>query len=284
MSILAGSKTPGRPYFIEALISPQSKSLFKTFKGRSPSSSYDTRGFLMKNPANLLQEPSESKAHKITSKFKTINSKITQSCPVSKEKPPLTANERLRLSSTIETKYHGGEDRSSFPLLTLDKRETSFKQKSANTSPLHKGKENVDLNDNKGHKGLTPSVTAGAGYIGNKALFCSNPQAKSLIKGFAADTDMGLVRNYNEDRVTVVYNYQQPRSWIGAKWPHISYFGLFDGHGGKSCADYLRDNLHNLVRRILNSHDIYYLKKTLIFINFINFIKRQGLCKLLFPR
>jgi len=27
----------------------------------------------------------------------------------------------------------------------------------------------------------------------------------------------------------------------------VSYFGLFDGHGGAGCASYLRDNLHVMI-------------------------------------
>lgn len=27
----------------------------------------------------------------------------------------------------------------------------------------------------------------------------------------------------------------------------MCFFGVFDGHGGAACADYLRDNLHNFV-------------------------------------
>lgn len=27
----------------------------------------------------------------------------------------------------------------------------------------------------------------------------------------------------------------------------VSYFGLFDGHGGSGCAQYLRDNLHQII-------------------------------------
>jgi protein phosphatase 2C family protein 2/3 len=33
----------------------------------------------------------------------------------------------------------------------------------------------------------------------------------------------------------------------GVEWPHVCFFGVFDGHGGSACADYLRDNLHNFV-------------------------------------
>jgi protein phosphatase 2C family protein 2/3 len=33
------------------------------------------------------------------------------------------------------------------------------------------------------------------------------------------------------------------------RWPKCSFFGIFDGHGGSLCADYLRDNLHHFIVR-----------------------------------
>ena len=36
------------------------------------------------------------------------------------------------------------------------------------------------------------------------------------------------------------------KSWEG-DWPQVCFFGVFDGHGGHLCAEYLRDNLHNYV-------------------------------------
>lgn len=49
----------------------------------------------------------------------------------------------------------------------------------------------------------------------------------------------GNVRMYNEDRITVILN-------LGMKdnLP-IHYFGVFDGHAGSICADFLKNNLHN---------------------------------------
>ena len=32
-------------------------------------------------------------------------------------------------------------------------------------------------------------------------------------------------------------------------WPKCSFFGVYDGHGGERCSDYLRDHLHQLVIR-----------------------------------
>lgn len=30
-------------------------------------------------------------------------------------------------------------------------------------------------------------------------------------------------------------------------WPKCSFFGVYDGHGGSACAEFLRDNLHHYV-------------------------------------
>lgn len=70
----------------------------------------------------------------------------------------------------------------------------------------------------------------------------------NLIKSFAANTHQGVVRKYNEDRVSIILNIVKPNSFKGASWPICSFFGVFDGHGGNKCADYLKDNLHNFVR------------------------------------
>ena len=30
-------------------------------------------------------------------------------------------------------------------------------------------------------------------------------------------------------------------------WPKISFFGIYDSHGGEGCSEYLRDNLYKLI-------------------------------------
>ena len=69
----------------------------------------------------------------------------------------------------------------------------------------------------------------------------------NLIKSFAANTHQGVVRKYNEDRVSIILNIVKPSSYKGSYWPSCSFFGVFDGHGGNKCADYLKDNLHNFI-------------------------------------
>lgn len=68
-----------------------------------------------------------------------------------------------------------------------------------------------------------------------------------VVKAYAANTNQGLVRNYNEDRVAIIFNILKPASKEKEPWPKCSFFGVYDGHGGSVCADYLRDNLHQFV-------------------------------------
>ena len=67
------------------------------------------------------------------------------------------------------------------------------------------------------------------------------------IKGYGANTYQGLVRNYNEDRVSIIINMTKPENYTKKYWPKISYFGIYDGHGGSKCADFLRDSLHKII-------------------------------------
>lgn len=68
-----------------------------------------------------------------------------------------------------------------------------------------------------------------------------------IVRAYAANTNKGIIRNYNEDRVSIILNILKPHSRKGEDWPKCSFFGVFDGHGGAACADYLRDNLHQFV-------------------------------------
>ena len=48
---------------------------------------------------------------------------------------------------------------------------------------------------------------------------------------------------------SIILNILKPKNKasLDIEWPQICFFGVFDGHGGSACADYLRDNLHNFV-------------------------------------
>ena len=69
-----------------------------------------------------------------------------------------------------------------------------------------------------------------------------------IIKGYGANTYQGLVRNYNEDRVSIIINMNKPKNYNKKIWPKTSFFGIYDGHGGNKCADYLK--IHFLLLKI----------------------------------
>ena len=71
----------------------------------------------------------------------------------------------------------------------------------------------------------------------------SKIKESNIIKGYAYNSSMGNVREYNEDAITatkVVLNNDENN--------YFYFFGVYDGHGGKGCSFYLKDNLHNNVK------------------------------------
>ena len=69
-----------------------------------------------------------------------------------------------------------------------------------------------------------------------------------VITSYAANTHQGIVRNYNEDRVSIMINMNKISNYKSSvPWPKISYFAIFDGHAGNKCAEYLRENLLRLI-------------------------------------
>jgi len=70
-----------------------------------------------------------------------------------------------------------------------------------------------------------------------------------IIHAYSVITSCGK-RNYNEDRVSIIYNIPKPSNFVESKknpWPNCSFFGLYDGHGGSKACDFLRDNLHKYI-------------------------------------
>ena len=65
-----------------------------------------------------------------------------------------------------------------------------------------------------------------------------------LINSYGVNTNQGIDRNYNDDRVKILINMNRPNNYINkSAWPLISFFGIFDGHNGDHCAEFLRKYL-----------------------------------------
>ena len=68
------------------------------------------------------------------------------------------------------------------------------------------------------------------------------------ISGYGFNSYSGTVKGYNEDTTKVILNYPKDLIVNNKKTsPHISYFGVFDGHGGDACSNFLKDNLDSFI-------------------------------------
>ena len=68
------------------------------------------------------------------------------------------------------------------------------------------------------------------------------------ISGFGSNSYNGKIKSYNEDMAKIIVNYQKninPTDQLFA--PNISYFGIFDGHGGDKCSKFLKKNLDSIL-------------------------------------
>lgn len=82
-----------------------------------------------------------------------------------------------------------------------------------------------------------------------KVLRPSRISSKSngFVKGYAANSNKGLIKQSNEDRICIIMKVVAPEDEDIGYWPNCSFFGVFDGHNGDGCANYLRDNLFQLI-------------------------------------
>lgn len=80
------------------------------------------------------------------------------------------------------------------------------------------------------------------------------PLAKCVVKpygnvaGFAVNSINGLVKSFNEDRITVLMNAQDKFERLKVKkLRQCNYFGLYKGHGGQECSEFAKEKLHNIL-------------------------------------
>ena len=101
---------------------------------------------------------------------------------------------------------------------------------------LNKNQKTVELSPEilkNTYKNFTPSVTS------SQEEFSSD----DIIKGYAYNSSMGNIRDYNEDTITatkIILDGQNDKNTF--------FFAVYDGHGGNGCSLYLKENLHNLIK------------------------------------
>ena len=92
---------------------------------------------------------------------------------------------------------------------------------------------------------LSPLLQSKSSSLSSTTLKSTKTYGK--VKAYCANTNKGLIREINEDRVMIASKILKPNNRKSEKWPLCSYFAVYDGHGGKECCNFLRDNLHNFI-------------------------------------
>ena len=81
----------------------------------------------------------------------------------------------------------------------------------------------------------------------------SYPEAKHSSEsyenfaGFGVNSYNGKVKKYNEDRIKVIAHQIVPSRKDPNKKFNVSYFGIFDGHSGKKCSDFLKKRFNEFL-------------------------------------
>ena len=111
---------------------------------------------------------------------------------------------------------------------------------------------------------------------------------------YSYNTYEGKIRNYNEDKIQIKIDIEIENKEKDIIWPSIHYFAIFDGHGGKNCSQFLKDNFHkilieneNFPRKPIKSLKQTFIKIEKLFFNkfkprnLIDNIENSGSCALI---
>jgi serine/threonine protein phosphatase PrpC len=179
-----------------------------------------------------------------------IGSMKTTSIPVSTKAVPNFPNsskasyslDSLNGSIALSTEQKNSQ------LLSLQEKDKSNSRLQQNLSSIPKISSGSSLGQNPTSQG---SMQVFSGLTNKNITLLPARSSSFLFNGreaiYAVNTTNGLIRSYNEDRVSIVINIKRKPDWPHSRWPNCSYFSLFDGHGGSLCADFLKDNLHRFI-------------------------------------
>jgi hypothetical protein len=228
---------------------------------------------------NIKSFSLSKKAIKLDNIFNLSNSNFSNVGPFIKNKN-INASKSLNLKSNIINNNH-----IKYASKTMPKNNSIFKMRSTNRVPFSKPKSNLkkirlmnDINVSESHDNFNNHLTSlkldlhKTNNIKNKSntktiqdftiqnllneKYSTYLEAKhssnhfDVISAYGVNTYKGIIRNYNEDRVSIIVNAKKPKKFISNQnnnWPNVSFFGIFDGHAGNKCAEYLKNNLHNYI-------------------------------------
>jgi hypothetical protein len=109
----------------------------------------------------------------------------------------------------------------------------------------------IELNNNNYYNEIMPfEEILNADFPFYKSAKHSENSFDRII-AYGVNTYQGLIRKYNEDRVTILINplilKKDKEEQNDSEKYKISYFSIYDGHGGNKCCDFLKKYLHTYI-------------------------------------
>ena len=134
-----------------------------------------------------------------------------------------------------------------------DVKSTQF-QKDAEIDNAATKKSNLSVSQRQMFKkstfGLNISTLSSMTYDSYPVVELSDKSFNNIV-GYGGNSYNGLIRKYNEDIIRLIPDYKLTKTVKNKNGevlnPKISYFAVYDGHGGDKCSKFLSQNLHNYI-------------------------------------
>lgn len=200
-------------------------SLGKRLRFESPASAR-----VKENLENSHSSSRQQKLKELDERYRLMSQKLSGSkfaTPSMKDRQPEVEEVQLVETSSAEQRVLAFKDPNRTPVKTPDTPDSSHKSDKKEII-------SVDVDDS------LPQAKQDTVH-----QFEVDPETKLTYRAYAARTNNGIFRTYNEDRVAIIQKIFIDNKQLCP----TSFFGLFDGHCGAKCADYLRDKMHEHVTR-----------------------------------
>jgi len=171
----------------------------------------------------------------------------------------LKINNASNLYNSVKNKQVDQLSKSSIVLQTQGQLQESKNQKNNNMNMPNNSLRQMKSNPIVQPKGDINNITSNQDFdiktlsnlnYPNYPIVMVIPKPFSNIIGFGANSYQGIVRDHNEDRVKIILDHKLNKSvseYGNIIFPNISYFAIYDGHGGNKCCNFLQENLHNYI-------------------------------------
>ena len=181
---------------------------------------------------NLLKDINNNYQIKNTTSDKNKNNNISTSLPKIKiKKNPIPIISR-------ETEKHK---------ILREKRANSQRNINYNMKNISNIKAKLMLKQNNNNKQIMLEDIINDPYAFYQPAKHSENSFDKIIS-YGVNTYRGTIRQYNEDRVTILINASiNKNNNISNNFNKISLFSIYDGHAGNKCCEYLNTYLHHYI-------------------------------------